>query len=118
MLGWSGGIVSIVSTSTRLEDSTATLSSITAANQDSLNPSTVSKYPHGSNGSSHSSSALASTISASHSIKFSAHQTTLSQLLISSSTNTIIASTYDGSGSVIKHHSWFYGLVTILFLFI
>ena len=125
MLGWSGGIVSTVSTSTRLEDSTATLSSITAANQDSLNPSTVSKYPHGSetidngsNGSSHSSSALASTISASHSIKFSAHQTTLSQLLISSSTNTIIASTYDGSGSVIKHHSWFYGLVTILFLFI
>ena len=125
MLGWSGGIVSIVSTSTRLEDSTATLSSITAANQDSLNPSTVSKYPHGSetidngsNGSSHSSSALASTISASHSIKFSAHQTTLSQLLISSSTKTVIASTYDGSGSVIKLHSWFYGLVTILFLFI
>ena len=125
MLGWSGGIVSTVSTSTRLEDSTATLSSITAANQDSLNPSTVSKYPHGSetidngsNGSSHSSSALASTISASHSIKFSAHQTTLSQLLISSSTKTVIASTYDGSGSVIKLHSWFYGLVTIFFLFI
>ena len=125
MLGWSGGIVSTVSTSTRLEDSTATLSSITAANQGSLNPSTVSKYPHGSetidngsNGSSHSSSALASTISASHSITFSAHQTTLSQLLISSSTKTVIASTYDGSGSVIKLHSWFYGLVTIFFLFI
>ena len=106
------------SPSTDLTSSLTTgTSASTSANSELVTSGSVTggAVASASNDQSHSTS-----VTNSNSIVSNTPQTTLSQQVTSSSpsTNTFIASTYDGSGSIIQHSTWLYGLITLLSLFI